>query len=229
MLCVCTGELIPGGDPAWYTKMNSPYYRQSHIAWRNRLRKFVDEKILPRTDEMRNLKVPPADIVLALGEEGFLAAMCGKTKQALKYLPREVQAKIPDDFDFFHELITIDEIARCGDSPIVAGLTNGPAIALSAIMSFGTEVQKQIYVADVLLGKKCMALAISEPNAGSDVAGLLCSATKTPDGSHYVVNGNKKWITNGLYADFFVTAVVTDPSAHGHKGLSLLIIPATAG
>jgi len=70
----------------------------------------------------------------------------------------------------------------------------------------------------VLSGKKYIALAISEAFAGSDVAGLRCQATKTPDGQHYIVNGTKKWITNGTFADYFSTGVRTD------KGLSVLLI-----
>ncbi len=94
----------------------------------------------------------------------------------------------------------------------------GPAIALPVILRFGTEELKQRVAVDVLAGRKYIALAISEPQAGSDVAGLTCHAVR--NGDHYVVNGNKKWITNGTYADFFSTAVLT-----GKRGeLSFLLV-----
>jgi len=81
-------------------------------------------------------------------------------------------------------------------------------------------------VPEVLLGRKRICLAISEPAAGSDVGGTLTTATKTPDGKHYIVNGIKKWITNGTFADYFVTAVRT---GEGKKGLSMLFISRDMG
>lgn len=72
---------------------------------------------------------------------------------------------------------------------------------------------------EVLSGKKKMCLAITEAFAGSDVAGLRTTATKTPDGKHYIVRGTKKWITNGMFSDYFVTGCKTE------KGFSVLLIP----
>ena len=73
-----------------------------------------------------------------------------------------------------------------------------------------------------LRGEKIICLAITEPYAGSDVAGLRTEARKTPDGKHYIVNGEKKWITNGVFADFFTVAVRT--GGPGAKGVSLLLL-----
>merc|ERR1712137_1244038 len=81
-------------------------------------------------------------------------------------------------------------------------------------------------VPEVLRGDKRICLAISEPAAGSDVGGTLTTATKTADGKHYIVNGIKKWITNGVFADYFVTAVRT---GEGKKGLSMLFISRDMG
>jgi len=88
------------------------------------------------------------------------------------------------------------------------------------VLRFGSEELKRRIVPDVLLGKKIIALAISEPQAGSDVAGMVSTAVK--QGSNYVVNGNKKWITNGTYADYFSTAVVTGKP--GQSGMSFLLV-----
>jgi len=74
----------------------------------------------------------------------------------------------------------------------------------------------------LLAGKKWSALSISEPFAGSDVAGMKATAVPTPDGEHYVVNGVKKWITEGMYADYFVTAVRTGDK--GSKGISMMLV-----
>jgi alkylation response protein AidB-like acyl-CoA dehydrogenase len=91
-------------------------------------------------------------------------------------------------------------------------------IGLPPVLNFGSPELKKKIIPEVLSGKKYIALAISEAFAGSDVAGLRCTATKTADGQHYIVNGTKKWITNGTFADYFSTGVRTD------KGLSVLLI-----
>uniref|UniRef100_A0A7S3WNT8 Acyl-CoA dehydrogenase n=1 Tax=Strombidinopsis acuminata TaxID=141414 RepID=A0A7S3WNT8_9SPIT len=81
---------------------------------------------------------------------------------------------------------------------------------------------KQTIGKELLLGQKWSALSITEPFVGSDVGSIKCTAEKTPDGKHYIVNGIKKWITEGAYADYFVTAVRT--GAAGAKGISLLLV-----
>lgn len=88
---------------------------------------------------------------------------------------------------------------------------------------FGSEKLKKEIIPDVLAGKKFISLAITEAFAGSDVAGLRTTATKTADGKHFVVNGTKKWITNGNFSDYFSTAVNTG------NGLSMLLIPRGEG
>lgn len=92
-------------------------------------------------------------------------------------------------------------------------------------MLFGSKDLKQRVVPDCLAGKKTICLAITEPVAGSDVSGLQCEAVLTPDGEHYIVNGEKKWITNGIFADYFTVAVRT--GGPGMNGLSLLLIERT--
>jgi alkylation response protein AidB-like acyl-CoA dehydrogenase len=77
------------------------------------------------------------------------------------------------------------------------------------------------------MGEKVICLAITEPTAGSDVANLKCTAKKTADGKHYIVNGEKKWITNGVFADYFTTAVRT--GGPGMGGVSMLLIERSAG
>jgi len=214
------GQMIPYGDPLWYQRFKSPYYRDSHKKWRSYVRNFVDEHILSSIHRWMNKSRPPADLMLKMGSSGLLAACTGKIPWSL--LPPEVAALIPKDFDAFHELILHDELGRCGNSGVFAALTNGVAIALPAVLNFGSKALQQQIAPDVLLGKKYIALAISEPQAGSDVAGL--STTATREGDVYVVNGNKKWITNGTYADYFVTAVRT--GGKGHGGISFLLIEA---
>jgi acyl-CoA dehydrogenase len=126
----------------------------------------------------------------------------------------------PPGFDAFHDLIWIDELARCGGGGILWSVFTGFGIALPPILSHGPKAMKEKVARDVISGKKIMGLAVSEPSAGSDVANLSTTAEKK--GDFYIVNGAKKWITGGTRASFFTTAVRTGGA--GMKGLSLLLV-----
>lgn len=130
-----------------------------------------------------------------------------------------------DDLDPFHELIFIDEVSRCGSGGVLWGLSGGLSIGLPPVLHFGTDSVKEKVVAPVLKGEKFICLAITEPYAGSDVANIQTTARLSEDGKHYIVNGEKKWITNGTFADYFTTAVRTGDE--GAFGVSLLLIERT--
>ncbi len=98
----------------------------------------------------------------------------------------------------------------------------GLVIGLPPVMHFGSEELKKRIIPECIKGEKVICLAISDPNAGSDVANLTCVAKKSPCGKFYIVNGVKKWISNGKYADYFVTAVRTGDA--GIFGVSLMLI-----
>jgi alkylation response protein AidB-like acyl-CoA dehydrogenase len=102
-----------------------------------------------------------------------------------------------EDFDYFHEQIITQELIRGKARGFADGFQGGMVIGLPPILNYANDKLKKEIVGPVLEGKKFISLAISEAFAGSDVAGLRCTATKTPDGKHYIVNGTKKWITNG--------------------------------
>jgi alkylation response protein AidB-like acyl-CoA dehydrogenase len=116
-----------------------------------------------------------------------------------------------------------DEMARVGYNGVMWGLGGGNGIGVPPIVNFGTEEQKKRFLPDVATGKIRFCLGITEPDAGSDVAGIKTTAKKTPDGKYYIVNGSKKWITNGIWADYVTAAVRT--GGPGQKGVSVLIIP----
>lgn len=133
-----------------------------------------------------------------------------------------------EKFDVFHELITHEEWARiCGDCAVQDGLGTGLVIGLPPVLLFGKDKIKRKVVKECLDGDKRICLAISEPFAGSDVANIKATATKTEDGKHYIVSGLKKWITNGTFCDYFVTAVRT--GGPGIGGISLLLIERSEG
>lgn len=101
------GSGLPYADPAWYGRLASPYYGPSHVAWRARVRAFVETEVLPTMDEWsESPKGAPRELQLKMGKEGFLAAMTGH-KSAGAYLDPDAKP-LPDDFDPFHELILFD-------------------------------------------------------------------------------------------------------------------------
>merc|ERR1711959_373912 len=191
------GKMIPFGDPSWYRGHNSPYYRETHHAWRAKIRAFVESEIIPYCQEWDEAKELPADLLRKCFDAQILPASCGG-KWPTKYI-----GPGPADFDAFHELIMIDELSRCGSGGVCWGIFGGLAIGLPPVLLFGSDYLKDRVAADCPRGDKRICLSITEPTAGSDVANLKCSAVKSADGSHYIVNGEKKWITNGVTADYF--------------------------
>lgn len=127
----------------------------------------------------------------------------------------------PSEWDAFHDLVFMDEIARCGYLGVIFGLACGNIIGAPPIIRFATEQQKRKYLPDILSGRKRFCLGVTEPDAGSDVAGITTTAERK--GNKYIVNGNKKWITNAIWADYVTAAVRT--GGPGQKGISVLIIP----
>ncbi|CAG7850307.1 SubName: Full=Uncharacterized protein {ECO:0000313/EMBL:KIM24952.1} [Serendipita indica DSM 11827] len=116
----------------------------------------------------------------------------------------------PEEFDYFHEMIITQELVRVGARGYGDGMLGGMVIGLPPVMNFGNEQVRSKVMPEVLGGKKFICLAISEAFAGSDVSGMKTTAVKTPDGKHWIVNGTKKWITNGTFADYFTVGCRTD-------------------
>jgi alkylation response protein AidB-like acyl-CoA dehydrogenase len=107
---------------------------------------------------------------------------------------------------------------------VVWSLFGGLSIGLPPLMLFAQKSLRDRVVKPCLSGEKVICLAITEPTAGSDVAQLKCTAVLNKEKTHYIVNGAKKWITNGVYADFFTVAVRTGKPDSGMAGLSLLLL-----
>jgi alkylation response protein AidB-like acyl-CoA dehydrogenase len=216
------GELIPYGDPNWYQGWNTPYYRETHHQWRAACRAFCDKELMPNCHEWDEKYELPRVLFKKAADAGLLACIIGPP-WPVQYVGANLAGGVkPEEFDYFHELIFIDELARCGSGGVVWGLMAGISIGLPPIMHFaGKHLQDKVTRA-CLTGDAVICLCITEPYAGSDVANLRCEAKKTPDGKHYIVNGEKKWITNGTFADFFTVAVRTGGAGMG--GLSMMLL-----
>ncbi|KAJ3070493.1 hypothetical protein HDU99_002666, partial [Rhizoclosmatium hyalinum] len=167
----------------------------------------------------------PISVYRKMGKLGLLSCMIGVFPWP-DYAPNPPPAGVnPAEWDMFHELVVTDELNRIASVGINQFFWVTPAIALTPIIHFGTAKQKELLIKPCLSGQKNIALGITEPYAGSDVANILTTATKTPDGKHYVLNGEKKWITTGNWAEYFVIAART--GGKGMGGISLILVDRT--
>jgi acyl-CoA dehydrogenase len=168
----------------------------------------VERELRPHAREWEEARWFPNEVFERMAELGLLG---------LKY-PEEYGGQ---GGDHVHDAVLTEELARCGSGGLAAGIGAHIGIATPPIWKFGTEEQKRRWLVPAIAGEKIGALGISEPDAGSDVAGLRTFARRVDGG--YVVNGSKTFITNGVRADFVVTAVKTTEDG-GHHGISFLVI-----
>ncbi|RIB04760.1 acyl-CoA dehydrogenase/oxidase [Gigaspora rosea] len=216
------GDFVPQGDPYWYQGFYSPYYNDSHYRLCAAMRQLVEKEIMPYTFEWDEAKKIPRELYIKAGKAGILPGICGSPWPS-KYAPYPLFGGVkPEEFDYFHVFIILDELSRCGSGGILWGLVGGLGISLSPIIKFGSDELKQRVAPECYAGTKSICLAITEPYAGSDVANIRTEAKLTDDGNYYIVNGEKKWITNGVFANYFTTAVRT--GGPGMGGISLLLI-----
>lgn len=213
------GDVNAFGDPSWYQAFNNPgYYKDTHKKLRGMVRKFVEEEVMGNVHEWDEAHQIPQEVYQKAAQLGLLPIAVGRP------WPKKFIGECPLGFepDYFHELIVFDELARCGSGGFMWGLAGGLCIGLPPVLKWAKPEVKERVVPAVLRAEKVICLAITEPTAGSDVANLKTTAVK--EGDHYVVNGEKKWITNGIFADYFTVAVRTGSPKDGMKGLSLLLV-----
>jgi acyl-CoA dehydrogenase len=185
-----------------------PPFTDEHEALRESIRRFVLAELRPHAAEWEAARGFPDAVFGAFAEHGFLG---------LKY-PEEYGGQ---GGDWLHEAVLAEELAWCGSGGVAAGVGAHINIATPPILKFGTADQKERYLAPAIAGQKIAALAITEPDAGSDVAAIKTHARRVDGG--WIVNGSKMFITNGVRAHFWVTAVKTTGDG-GHHGLSFFLI-----
>jgi acyl-CoA dehydrogenase len=183
-------------------------FTEEHEALRESVRRFILAELRPHATEWEDARGFPDSVFPALAEHGFLG---------LKY----PEALGGQGGDYLHDAVFIEELAHCGSGGVAAGIGAHVNIATPPIAKFGTDDQKARYLTPAIAGEKIGALAITEPDAGSDVAGLKTHARRVDGG--WVINGSKMFITNGCRAHFWVTAVKTTAEG-GHHGISFFII-----
>ncbi|KAJ3006110.1 hypothetical protein HKX48_000300 [Thoreauomyces humboldtii] len=216
------GDLVPFADPSWYQDWASPYYNESHRRLRAEVRAFVEKEIMPFCHEWDEAKRIPQELFVKAADVGILGGIGGSPWPSAYTERGPIGGVKPEEYNAFHEFIICDELSRCGSGGIVWGLIGGLGIGLPPVIHFGSDYLKKKVVTECLAGRKNICLAITEPAVGSDVANLTTTARKTADGKHFILNGEKKWITNGVFAHFFTVACRTGDA--GMNGVSLLLV-----
>ncbi len=186
----------------------TPPFTEEHDELRESIRGFLDREFAPHAQEWEREQWFPDEVFPKLAAQGLLG---------LKY-PTELGGQ---GGDYLHEAVLVEELSRIGSGGTAAGIGAHVNIATPPIWKFGTDEHKQRYLVPAIRGEKIGALAITEPDAGSDVAALRTKAERVDGG--WVVSGEKTYITNGVRAHFIVTAVKTTAEG-GHHGISFLIV-----
>ena len=179
--------------------------------FRRDVRRFVESEIVPHVNEWEKDERVPRALWRRLGDLGYLGL------------------ETPDEYggsqsSFTSTLIFMEELSRCGSMGVVAGVAVHTDMSSPYIMRLGTPEQRRRYLPSFVSGERICAVAISEPGAGSDVAGVKTRATR--HGDSYVLNGSKTFITNGVYGDVFVVVARTGDGRPGsrHEGISLFVV-----
>ena len=186
----------------------APPFTAEHAPFRAEVRAFVEAELRPHAAAWEADRWFPDSVFARCARHGYLG---------LKYEARYGGAEAGPLAD----AIFAEELARCGSGGLAAGIGAHASIATPPVWKFGTDEQKERYLVPAIAGEKVGALAITEPDAGSDVAQIRTRARRVDGG--WVVDGAKTYITNGVRAAFYVTAVKTTEEG-GHGGLSFLLV-----
>ncbi|MGO9147134.1 MAG: acyl-CoA dehydrogenase family protein [Desulfomonilia bacterium] len=185
------------------------YFDDTHEAFRASIKKFVDKEINPFMDEWEEKTVPLHDLFKKMGDLGFLG---------IRYDTRYGGLGL----DYWYETVLLEEIGHIhgmGVSTAIAVQTN---MATPAIAAYGSEYLKETYLKPAIAGDMVSAIAVTEPDAGSDVFAIRTRAIK--NGDSYIINGSKTFITNGTQADF-LTLLARSGDDQGYHSFSLFIVP----
>jgi alkylation response protein AidB-like acyl-CoA dehydrogenase len=184
-------------------------FESDHEAFGEAVRAFMDRDVVPHLEEWAAAGIVSRDVFTTAGKNGFLGMA----------IPEEYGGGGVDDFRF--NVVVAEEAIRADATAAGLGLTLHNDIAMPYFLHYTTEEQKQRWLPGIASGELITGIAMTEPGIGSDLASM--STTAIRDGDHYVVNGAKTFITNGINADLVIAAVKTDPKQK-HKGMSLLVL-----
>lgn len=188
--------------------MQSPYFNDDHELFRRSVKDFIAKEVLPYADQWEADEKIPRSLFEKLGEYGFLGI-------------NHSEAAGGSNAEFFHNVVYLEELCKCGYAGVPAAISVHQYMATNHLAEAGSDYLQEKYLKPSVSGHMVGAIAISEPGAGSDVSALRTTATL--EGSEYVINGSKTFITNGVYGDFVVVACKTNSDA-GVNGISLIVV-----
>jgi alkylation response protein AidB-like acyl-CoA dehydrogenase len=189
--------------------MERDLYDDEHRAFGDSFRTFIAKEITPHYAEWERAGIAPRDLYREAGRNGFLGMA----------IPEQYGGGGSHDFRF--NAVLAEELAAAGVGGAGLGITLHNDITTPYFVEICTDEQKERWLPGIASGELITAIAMTEPGTGSDLAGITTTARR--DGDHYVVNGAKTFITNGINSDLVIVAVKTDPSAR-HAGMSLLVL-----
>lgn len=185
------------------------YGSPEHQSFRATVRRFIQEEVTPRAREFDRLGRFDKSLYPKMGALGFLG---------IRYDPAYGGLGL----DYSYQAIWLEEISLCDNAGVCMGLSVQTDMATPALARFGSDELKRKYLTPAIRGEHVAAIAVTEPSAGSDVAGIRTRAVR--DGDHWVINGSKMYITNASTADWLCLLAITDPEA-GYNGYSQIIVP----
>ena len=185
------------------------YGTPEHLAFRETVRRFVQTELTPRAREFDQLGRIDKSLYRKMGELGLLGIRYGEQYGG-------------QGLDYSYQAIFLEEVALCDNAGVCMGISVQTDMATPSLHRFGSEALKQRYLVPAIRGEHVAAIAVTEPAAGSDVAGIRTRAVR--DGDHWVINGSKMYITNAATADWLCLLAVTDPDG-GYGGFTQIIVP----
>lgn len=189
--------------------MDILHYTEAHQGFRERLRHFCETEIIPHVEQWETDHIVPRDVWRKMGRGGFLCPTISAEYGGI-------------GGDFIHSLIVTEELAKTMQTGLAAGLHSD--VVVPYIEAFGSEAQKQKYLPGCVSGDIVSAVAMTEPGAGSDVAGMETTAVE--DGDDVIINGSKTFISNGVVCDLVVLAAKDPAVANRHQAVSLYLVEA---
>ncbi|MFZ5722095.1 MAG: acyl-CoA dehydrogenase family protein [Pseudomonadota bacterium] len=190
--------------------MNEPiYFTEQHRQFRDNLRRFIAREIVPYADAWEEAGMVPREVMRQMGELGYLG---------IRY-PEQYGGS---GLDTVYSAILAEELGRSTYGGYAVTVTVHTDMASPHLANFGTPEQLQRYLPALIRGERVCAVAVTEPDAGSDVAGIRTRAVR--DGDDWVLDGSKMFITNGVHGDLYFVGAKTDPTAKGSRGISIFIV-----
>jgi acyl-CoA dehydrogenase len=194
--------------------MNEPiYFTDEHRQFRDNLRRFVQQEIVPQAGAWEEAGMVPREVLRQMGSLGFLG---------IRY-PEQYGGSA---LDTVYSAILAEELGRSTFGGFAVTVTVHTDMASPHLANFGTPEQLARWLPALIKGEKVCAVAVTEPDAGSDVAGIRTRALRerSGDGDHWVINGSKMFITNGVHGDLYFVGAKTDLEAKGSRGISIFAV-----